>query len=211
MKWNVSNIIFLHQPEHFLGRFDNPKMQERHEQSLEKSLNALKAAMAAESDPLQALRLLYKKDHVQFLLNNLDEFRRKNRLEEAVIAFYSADNGPFSSGGDSALWVRLFNQCDKSKLRRYGLPFPTRVKKVYRGSVSGFMQSLAWTPDKKIVEKFAVRWRDPALGGGELYEVSVLPENVLVYLHQGHEEVVILSPDYINQADIRPYRGVDWK
>ena len=211
MKWNVSNIVFLHQPEHFLGRFDNPKMQERHEQSLEKSLHALKAAMAAESDPLQALRLLYKKDHVQFLLNNLEEFRRNDRLEEAVIALYSADNGPFSSGGDSALWARLFNQCDKGKLRRCGRPFPTRVNTVYRGSVSGFMQSLAWTPDKKIVEKFAQRWRDPALGGGELYEVGVVPENVLVYMQQGHEEIVILSPDYISQADIRPYRGVEGK
>ncbi len=208
MKWNVSNIAFLHQPDYFMGRFDSPEMQKRHEQSLEKSLNALKNAMAAEADPLQALWLLNKKDHVQFLLNNLEEFRSNDRLEEAVIALYSADNNPFSSGGDSTLWARLFNHCDRDRLFRCGVLFPAHIKTVYRGSVSGCMRSLAWTPDKKIVEKFAEKWHDPALGGGELYEVAVLPENVLVYMQKGHEEVVILSPEYVSQAEIRPYQRI---
>ncbi|MEE4242712.1 MAG: hypothetical protein V2I36_14690 [Desulfopila sp.] len=207
MKWNVSNIVFLHQPEHFMGRFDNAKMQEKHELSLQKSLDAVKAALTAESDPLKALWLLHKKDHMQFLLNNLEEFQRNDRFEEAVIALYSVDNAPFSSGGDSALWAKLFNQCERSRLGRCGSPFPAGIDKVYRGSVSGFKQSLAWTPDRKIVEKFAQRWSDPALGGGELYEVAVSPENVLVFIQKSYEGVAILSPEYVSRADIRPYRG----
>ena len=67
------------------------------------------------------------------------------------------------------------------------------------------MRSLAWTPDRKIVEKFAKRWADPSLGGGKLYEVTVSPENVLVYMQKGPEEIVILSPEYIRTAEIRPY------
>ena len=35
MKWNIFKIKFLHQPEYFLGKFDIPQMQERHEKELE--------------------------------------------------------------------------------------------------------------------------------------------------------------------------------
>ncbi len=207
MKWNINNIIFLHPPEYFLGTFDIPQMQERHEKELKKSLMLLQTALANETDPFKALRLLDKNDHIQFLLNNIEEFRKYNQLEETVIFLYSKKNGPFSSGGDRTLWAKLFTECDTAKLRRYGKPFPVKVRTVYRGSVSGVMKSLAWTPDRKIVEKFAKRWEDPSLGGGELYEVDISEENVLVYLQRGHEEIVILSPEFINHAEIRPYRA----
>lgn len=207
MKWNTDNIIFLHQPEYFLGTFDNPKMQERHEKELERSLNALTTALADEPDPLKALLLLNRKDHIQFLLNNLEEFRRHNRLEETVMKLYGRDNGPFSSGGDRVLWEQLFDQCDKAKLRAHGKPCPAHIKRVYRGSISGFKTSLAWTPDQKIVEKFVHRWADPSMGGGKLYEVDISPEDVLIYMQKKHEEIVILSPDFIKSAEIREYRS----
>lgn len=206
MKWNIDKIIFLHPPEYFLGTFDIPQMQERHEKELKKSLLLLQTAIAKESDPLKALRLLNKNDHIQFLLNNIEEFRKHNRLEETVISLYSRENGPFSSGGDRTMWERLFTECDPAKLRSCGKPFPANVRTVYRGSVSGVMRSLAWTPDRKIMEKFAKRWEDPSLGGGELYEVDISPDNVLVYMQKGPEEIVILSPEYISTAGIRPYR-----
>lgn len=205
MKWNIDKIIFLHPPEYFLGTFDIPQMQQRHEKELKKSLMILQTAIANEADPLKALRLLNKKDHLQFLLNNLEEFRQKDRLEETVITLYSKENSPFSSGGDSALWEKLFSECDPEKLKKRGNTVPAHVKKVYRGSVSGFRNSLTWTPDKKIVEKFAKRWEDKSLGGGELYEVDISPDNVLIYMQKGHEEIVILSPEYIRTADIKPY------
>ena len=206
MKWNIDNIVFLHQPEYFLGTFDIPQMQERHEKELKKSLLILQTALANEADPLKALRLLNKNDHIQFLLNNIEEFREYGLLEETVISLYSRDNSPFSSGGDRTLWEKLFTECDQAKLRKCGEPFPVNVKTVYRGSVSGVMKSLAWTPDRKIVAKFAKRWEDSSLGGGELYEVDISPDNVLVYMHKGHEEIVILAPEYVKTAVIRPYQ-----
>lgn len=206
MKWNIDKIVFLHQPEYFLGTFDIPQMQERHEKELKKSLLILQTALANEADPLKALRLLNKNDHIQFLLNNIEEFRKDDRLEETVISLYSRENAPFSSGGDRALWDKLFTECDRAKLSKCGKPFPAKVRIVYRGSVSGVMNSLAWTPNRKIVEKFAKRWEDPALGGGELYEVDISPDNVLVYLQKGHEEIVILAPEYISTAEIRSFR-----
>lgn len=205
MKWNIDNIVFLHQPEYFLGTFDIPQMQERHEKELKKSLLILQTALANEAEPLKALRLLNKNDHVQFLLNNIEEFRKYDQCEEAVISLYSRENAPFSSGGDRTLWEKLFSECDATRLKKFGKPLPANVRTVYRGSVSGVMRSLAWTPDRKIVEKFASRWEDPSLGGGELYEVDISPDNVLVYMQKGPEEIVILSPDYISSAAIRRY------
>ena len=104
------------------------------------------------------------------------------------------------------MWERLFTECDPAKLRSCGKPLPANVRTVYRGSVSGVIRSLAWTPDRKIMEKFAKRWEDPSLGGGELYEIGISPDNVLVYMQKGPEEIVILSPEYISTAEIRPYR-----
>jgi hypothetical protein len=207
MKWNIDKIIFLHPPEYFLGTFDIPQMQERHEKELKKSLMLLQTAIAGEADPLKALHLLHWKDHIQFLVNNFEEFRNSGRLEETVILLYGRDNGPFSSGGNRDLWEKLFTECDSAMLRKQGEPLPANLKIVYRGSVSGVMNSLAWTPDRKIVEKFAVRWADRSLGGGELYEVDITPDNVLVYMQKGHEKIVILSPEYLKAATIRPYQA----
>jgi len=210
MKWNIAEIGFLHQPEHFLGSFDNPKMQERHEKELGKNLIALQTALAQESDPLKALNLLNPKDHIQFFINNLEEFRTHGRLEEAVISLYLKQNNPFLSGGDAVQWEDFFNECDKDRLKKCGPPLPAGTSKVYRGSVSGFKRSLAWTPDRKLIENFAERWKDPSLGGGQLYEVDISTEQVLVYI-QRHinrrvEEIILLSPDFIRSTEIRSFQ-----
>jgi hypothetical protein len=205
MKWNIDRIAFLHQPEFFLGSFDSPQMQARHEAELEKSLKKIKSAIALEADPLKALYKLSSKDHIQFVINNLDEFRHHGRLEETVIYLYGKLNAPFSSGGDPTIWRKLFDLCNRDTLKNYGKPFPSNYTRVYRGSISGLERSLAWTPDRKRTEMFAERWKDPALGGGHLYEVDIVPDHVLVYLADRSEEMVILSPDFIETAEIRPF------
>jgi hypothetical protein len=68
------------------------------------------------------------------------------------------------------------------------------------------VRSLSWTPDRQRAEGFAERWKDPSLGGGELYEVDIARSNVLVYLKHRHEEELILSPAFIASAEIRAFR-----
>jgi len=203
MKWNIENITFLHQPDFFLGSFDNPKMQERHERELKEGLDNLKNAIAFEDDPLIALRKLNKNDHIQFLRNNLAEFRSAGRLEETVVLLYSVLNAPFSSGGDASLWRELFNMCNPDLLKKCGTPLPFQHATVYRGSVSGMKKSLVWTPDRSRAEKYADRWKDKSLGGGELFEVDINEVDVLLYSKNRFETIVILSPAFIESANIR--------
>lgn len=203
MKWNTDKIGFLHQPEYFLGKFDIPQMQERHEKELEMHLNELKTGLSQEADPLKALNILNPKDHIQFLLNNLEEFRANDRLEEALIAVYTRNNGPFLIEGDQDMWEKLFNECEVSKLNKCGKPLPANVNRVYRGLSAEFVRSLAWTPDRKVVEKFAKRWQGSSLDEADLYEVDIIPDNVLVYMQRRHEEIVILAPEFIKTAKIR--------
>lgn len=206
MKWNVENIAFLHPPDVFAGSFDNAKMQARHERQLQEKLEAVKTALAREADPLAAMHKLHAKDQLIFFKNNLGLFRESGRLEEAVLALYGKLNGPFSSGGDVAVWHGLFAACDATRLSGLGEPLALTSATVYRGSLSGFQRSLSWTPDRRRAEWFGERWKDPALGGGELYEVDVARSNILVYLRHRHEEEVVLSPDFIKAAEIRPFR-----
>ncbi len=207
MKWNLDKIIFLYQPDVFLGSFDSPQMQSRHEQELEEKLVRMKGALAEEADPLKAMYILNHRDHIQFLTNNIDEFRHCGKFEEAVLFLYGKENAPFSSGGDAALWEKLFNLCDKIGLRKCGKPLFPDTTTAYRGSVTGFRRSLAWTPDIKRARRFAERWKDTSQGGGEIYEVDIRKDAVLVYMSGRSEDVIILSPDFIKTAEIRPFSG----
>ena len=110
MRWNVEDIAFLYRPDVFTGTFDNAKMQARHEQEVQRKLEALKTALDAETDPFEAMIILNNKDHLQFLLNNIEPFRDAGRFEEAVLALYGRLNAPFASGGDAAVWSDLFEK-----------------------------------------------------------------------------------------------------
>lgn len=208
MKWNMAEIAYLYQPDVFTGTFDNEKMQARHEEQVFAKLNALKIAVESENDPLAAMRLLHKNDHLQFLQNNLQLFRESLRLEEAVLELYGKLNAPFSSGGDAALWNSLFLSCDRERLYTLGEPVTFSTATVYRGSVSGRKRSLSWTPDRQRAENFATRWQDTSLGGGELYEVDIKRDHVLIHRKLRHDKELILSPNFIEAAAIRPYTPV---
>jgi len=205
MKWNVKDIAFLYPPDVFTGAFDNAVMEARHREEMQKKVDKLKSSLAAEEDPFVAMQLLHKKDHLQFLLNNIEPFREAKQLEKAVITLYTQLNTPFSSDGDANMWNRLFEACDTQRLYDYGTPVTFSSATVYRGSISGFQRSLIWTPEKMTVERIAKRWEDPNLGGGHLYEVDVKREDVLLFLKLRRGDEVILSPGFIRSATIRTY------
>ncbi len=206
MKWNVKDIAFLHRPDIFIGTFENEKMQVRYEKELQVKLKAIHKAIDTETDPYEAMRKLHKYDQLQFVLNNKRVFQEAERFEKAVILLYCRSNGPFISGGDVAFWSSLFAECDKSLLYDLGDPVPFESATVYRGSILGVEKGLSWTPDRQSVSNFAERWKDPSLGGGELYEIDIKKENVLVYLHHRREDEVILSPDCITTENIRIFK-----
>ncbi|SHO51938.1 hypothetical protein [Desulfopila aestuarii] len=205
LKWNVQDIAFLYPPDVFTGAFDNEVMEARHREEMQKKLENLKSSIAAEDDPFVAMQLLHKKDHLQFLRNNIDAFRQAEKLEQAVITLYTQWNTPFSSDGDQYLWNELFEACDKKRLYDSGAPIAFSSATIYRGSISGFQRSLIWTPDKATVERIAKRWEDPNLGGGHLFEVDVKKEDVLLFLKLRRGDEVIVSPQFIKTAKIRKY------
>jgi len=205
MQWNIADITFLHPPDVFTGTFDNAKMQARHEQQIQIKLEEIKAAIASEPDPLKAMKKLHTKDQLKFFQNNEEPFRDAGRFEEAVLTLFGKFNGPFSSGGDAAVWNTLFAACDTTRLYSLGNPITFSSATVYRGSVSGCTRSLSWTPDRQRAEWFAERWKNPSLGGGELYEVDIVKTNILVSLQHRHEEEIILAPEFIKSAEIRAF------
>jgi hypothetical protein len=206
MKWNVEDIAFLYPPDVFAGSFDNAKMQARHDQQVQTKLEEIKAALDREADPLAAMRKLHAKDHFKFFQNNEGLFRDAGRFEETVLVLYGKINNPFTSDGDPAVWESLFAACDQKRLFGLGSPVTFASATVYRGSVVGSRRGLSWTPSRQRAEWFAKRWQDPALGGGELYEVDIVRANILVYLKDRHDEEIIVAPDFIKSAEIRAFQ-----
>ncbi len=207
MKWNVDDIAFLYRPDVFTGSFDNSKMQARHELEVQRKLQQLMESIDQETDPFLALKKLHTKDHMQFLHNNLEQFQIAGKLEEAVLFLYSKLNAPFSSGGDAAVWNSLFEKCDRAELYKLGSPVSLSSATVYRGSVTGFKRSLSWTPDRKMAEKYSERWKDPSLGGGEVYEIDIKRDNILASLKRQHGEEILLAPGFIKSAVIRDFNA----
>ena len=95
--------------------------------------------------------------------------------------------------------------CDREALAQLGSPVPFKSATVYRGSVSGFSRSLSWTPNKSRAEKFAVRWQDPNLGSGDIYEMDIDSSNVLIYIKRSREDEIIIAPEFMKEATIRPF------
>lgn len=207
MQWNVDGLGFLYRPDVFTGSFDSKKMQERYDEKVHLKLTALKAAIANENDPFAAMQLLHKNDHLRFFQNNLEAFREAGELEKTVLKLYGKLNAPFASGGDAKEWSALFMICNREVLARLGSPVPFQSATVYRGSVSGFSRSLSWTPEKSRAEKFAVRWQDPNLGGGDIYEMDIESTDVLIYIKRSREDEIILSPEFMERAVIRPFNS----
>jgi hypothetical protein len=204
MKWNIQDIAFLHAPDVFSGAFDNAMMQERHERQMMIKIEVLKDGIARETDPLKAMLQLHKKDHLPFLLNNQELFAESGRLEEAVVLLYCRQHGPFLSAGDVGFWGTLFEGCDKAVLYGLGDPVSFVATTVYRGAVMGNRRSLSWSADRETAEWYAERWKDP-VGGGEIFEVDITRNNVLIRLKQSREAEVILDPQFIKSAELRVF------
>ncbi len=205
MQWNVDGLGFLYRPDVFTGSFDSKIMQERHDEKVLKKLTALKSAVANENNPFAAMQLLHKNDHLRFFQNNLEAFRNAGEFEKTVLTLYGKLNAPFGSGGDAEEWSALFMSCDREALAQLGSPVPFKSATVYRGSVSGFSRSLSWTPNKSRAEKFAVRWQDPNLGSGDIYEMDIDSSNVLIYIKRSREDEIIMAPEFVKEAAIRPF------
>ncbi len=203
MRWNIDGIAFLHPPDVFTGSFDNAKMQARHEQQMQAKLEEIKTGLDREADPLQAMKKLHAKDHHLFFQNNVESFREAGRFEEAVLVLYGRLNSPFSAGGDTNLWNTLFSACERTRLYSLGHPVTTASATVFRGSVTGLVRSLSWTPDRERAKRFAERWKDPSLGGGEVYQLDITKADILVYLKHRHEEEILVNPEFIRTAEIR--------
>lgn len=206
MHWNLHDIHFLYPPDVFIGSFDNDKMQARHELQVAEKLATLQAAMERQTDPLEAMKKLHPNDHRQFLVNNLAAFQHAKLFEESLLIVYSRRNAPFSSEGDTNLWNSLFRQCDHQRLRLLGDPIPPAIARVYRGSVSGCRRSLSWTPDRQCAHRLADRWQGSSMGGGEIYEVDVNRNDILIYRQNRGEQEVLLNPLFIETAEIRPFQ-----
>lgn len=206
MKWNLDDIIFLHQPDVFTGTFDNAKMQARHEEMLRDRLAALMAALDHETAPLKAMQLLNDREHLRFFLNNEDRFHEQKQFEAATLFLYGRQNSPFTSGGDQQIWQRLFSSCDRQQLFALGSPVTFTAATVYSGSVAGLQRGLSWTPDRQRAEGFARRWADPNLGGGELYEVDIHKKDIMIHQKRRHEVELIIAPACIAAAEIRLFR-----
>ena len=205
MKWNTSKIGFLHRPDDFLGQFTNDLMQLRHEKQVQEKLTKLKDALDAEENPTTAMLLLNKLDHIQFLENNIDTFRAHGEFESALLRLYRRKNGPFSTPNNLDTWKRFFSQVDPVMMRQQGEEIVFQSATLYRGSVIGTSRSLSWSPDRERAVAFARRCEDPNLGGGETFSVEVSNSDLLVYLTDKGDEEIIVSPEFIEHADIKPF------
>jgi hypothetical protein len=202
MRWNLANMQLLYPPDVFDGTFDNEKMQAKYDQLKAKKIQALKEAIEAEQDPLAAMMILHKRDHIQFLFNNERVFKDNDLYEKAVLKLYSKTNSPFLSGGDQAVWGNLFNSCDRKRLLALGDPIPFTTATVYRISITGVARGLSWTLSREKTKKFEERWNEFELGRGKVFSVDIERNTVLVYLTARQEEEVILDPRFIESATI---------
>lgn len=198
MKWNLENIRFLHPPDDFMGTFNNEKMQARHEEMQKQKIAEITSSLDSESHPYQAMKILNPKEHLKFLLNNLDLFKESDCFEQAVIYLFFRENTPFAASGTYEVWEKLFLQCDPQKAMQLGKPLPKSPVKAFRGSVTGVVKGLCYTIDPEDTAWVLERWADPNFGGGTVFELEIQDTDILIYKEEGRRKEVILHP---NRAD----------
>ena len=155
------------------------------------------------TDPLEAMLGLHPLDHLQFLQNNLEQFRRAQRLEKAVLSLYFRKNTPFAAAGDYEVWKSLFAECDRERLSAEGKPFPYERVTAYRGSVTDNPKGLSWTVSREEAAWFLSRWQDKSLGGGTVFALDITRQDILVYIEDGKRQEVILKPEVAEMAQPR--------
>jgi len=198
MIWNLENIRYLHPPDDFTGSFTNEKMQQRHKDMQEKKISEITSQLLATTDPVTAMRVLHRREYIQFVLNNLDKFKEANSLEETVLQLYYYGNSPFASAGQYDTWTFLFESCDRSLLAGQGIPIPQKGTITgYRGSVTGKSKGLSWTVDEEKVKWILNRWSDKSEGGGSVFKIEISVDDILVYLEDDKKKEFILTPERV--------------
>lgn len=194
LPWNLEQIRFLYPPDDFTGSFANAKMQERHQASQEVKIKVLLDHLERHSDPLEAMCGLHPSDHLRFLHNNLELFKKAECFERALLLLYYKKNTPFALVGTYDEWKGLFLHCDRDRLRRQGQPCPFTSTTAYRGSVTGNRRGLSWTVSKEEARWVLNRWHDKNLGGGTVFAMDIEAKDVLVYIEDDHRREVIVDP-----------------
>lgn len=194
MTWNLENIRFLYPPDDFTGKFTNEKMQQRHLAMQKEKISAISSGLENESHPIKAMQVLHRKEYVQFVKNNIDEFKQHSCFEEAVLLLYYAKNTPFAAAGDFSTWSYFFEKCDVTKIYELGKPLPRAKILAFRGSMTGIRKGFSWTTDQKKVAWILDRWQDKSLGGGTVFSLELTREDILVYLDDKDKTEVIVTP-----------------
>jgi len=204
-KWNLKKIQFLHPPDNFPGSFSNEIMQVKHEAMKEAKIIAILTDLEASDRPMKAMSVLNKLDHIQFILNNIEPFKADLSLEKALLKLYTRENSSFESGGLYDIWHQLFNLCSSEQFYSLGTPFPEGSIPAFRGSVAGLPKGFSWTVNREKVDWFTERWRDKSLGGGTIFSTHICREDILIYLNEKKEGEIIVSPKFLEAADIKKY------
>ncbi len=202
MKWNLKKIRFLYPPDNFIGSFANEKMQVKHKALQNKKIDTILKNIAACESPLSAIQTLNNLDHIQFLLNNIEEFKKYTCLEETVLKLYCKQNSAFASGGRYDIWHKLFLECDNKIFYSMGGSFPDKEIPAFRGSVTGVEKGFCWTINKKTVDWFLERWQDKEQGGGTVFSTSVSRKDLLIYFGEKEKRELIVSPQFLKTAKI---------
>jgi hypothetical protein len=204
MQWKLDKIRFLYPPDDFTGSFTNEKMQARHKAMQDQKIKELLHQLETAKNPIEAMRVLNPREHIQFLLNNLEQFKQQKCLEEAILLLYYRHNTPFTAAGDYDVWKSLLQSCDVTRLYEQGSPFPYEKVTAYRGSVTGVTRGLSWTVDQEKAAWFLDRWEDKELGGGTVFALEITREDILVYIEDKVRQEVILIPEVAETAKVRP-------
>ncbi len=204
MKWNLKKIEFLYPPDSFIGSFANEKMQAKHKALQEKKISSILKNIAASENPLTAMQTLNNLDHIQFLLNNIEEFRRHTCLEETILKLYCRQNNAFTSGGRHETWHTLFLQCDAERCYSLGTSFPDEKILAFRGSITGVKKGFCWTINRQKVDWFLERWRDKEQGGGTVFSTRISRKDLLISLKGKEKTELIVSPQFLETAEIEP-------
>ncbi|TKB26576.1 hypothetical protein FCL47_09185 [Desulfopila sp. IMCC35006] len=203
MQWNLDKIRFLYPPDDFTGSFTNEKMQARHKALQDQKIKEILTQLESAANPLQAMRVLNPREHIQFLLNNIETFKQQQCLEKAVLWLYYQKNTPFAAAGDFNTWKFLLNECDADRLYQEGSPFPFEKVTAYRGSATGIRKGLSWTVSREKAAWILDRWEDKELGGGTVFALEITRADILVYIEDEMKQEVILLPEVAETAQVR--------
>jgi hypothetical protein len=203
MQWKLDKIRFLYPPDDFTGSFTNEKMQARHKAMQDQKIKELLTQLESAENPIEAMRVLNPLEHIQFLRNNLEQFKEQKCLEKAVLLLYYRKNTPFAAAGDYDTWRFLLKECDTDLLYKQGSPFPHERITAYRGSITGISRGLSWTISRKTVGWILDRWEDKELGGGTVFALDITRDDILVYIEDAVKQEVILIPEVAEIAEVR--------